>query len=89
MAQSNSKLPEKEDRQVQEDLLAEIIRLHPGHLTFEELVVLMRGGLGDADPIEIRDPIDALKGAGLVRLNGNIVEPTHPLICASKIFEFP
>jgi hypothetical protein len=58
-----SKAPEK-DRQVEQDLLSEIISLDPRHLTLEELVVKMK-----ADPamrIALRSSIHWMNSGPLV-----------------------
>lgn len=83
-----SKAPEK-DRQVEQDLLSEIISLDPRHLTLEEWVVKMKGRSSDADRTAILDPLDELQSYGLIRLNGDVVEPTYPALCFAEIFEIP
>lgn len=83
-----SEAPEK-DRQVEQDLLSEIIGLHPSHLTVEELVVKMKGGSSAEDRNAILDPLDELRSYGLIRLNGDVVEPTYAVLCAAEIFQIP
>jgi superfamily II helicase len=83
-----SKATEK-DRQVEQDLLSEIISLNPRHLMLEELVVKMKGGSSDTDRIAILDPLDELRSYGLIRLNGDVVEPTYAALCAAEIFQIP
>lgn len=80
--------PEK-DRQVEEDLLSEIVGLHPSCLTVEELVVKMKGRSSSIDRIAILDPLDDLQSYGLIRLNGDVVELTYPALCFAEIFEIP
>ncbi len=84
-----SKAPEKDDRQVDQDLLSEIISLHPNHLTLEELIVKVRGRRSNTDRIAIHDPLNELLSYGLVRLNGDVFEPTYPALCFAEIFEIP
>lgn len=80
---------EKDERQVEQDLLSEIISLHPGHLTLEELVVKMKGESSGPNRVAILDPLDELQSKGLIRLNGEVVEPTYAALCTAKIFEIP
>lgn len=70
---------------VEQALLSEIITL-PHRLTPEELVLWMRGRTSDADRNEILDALSVLKRSGLVRQNGEVIEPTHAAICADEIF---
>ncbi|HEY8814231.1 MAG TPA: hypothetical protein VIP57_03905 [Candidatus Dormibacteraeota bacterium] len=80
-----SKTSEKDERQVAQALLSEIITL-PDRLTPEELVLWMRGRTSDADRNEIIDALSVLKRSGLVRQNGEVIEPTHAAIRADEIF---
>ncbi len=83
------KTSEKDDRQVEQDLLAEIISLAPCHLTLEELIVKMKGEPSGTNRVAILDPLDELRSMGLIRLNGDVVEPTYAALCAAEIFEIP
>lgn len=90
MSQSSSESLEDRDLRVERGLLSEIIFLHPDHLTFEELVIKMEGGPGDTNRIEILDSFQVLRRSGLVRLNGEVVEPTYAALRAAVIFDcFP
>lgn len=89
MSQSSSKSPEERDLRVEYALLSEIIILHPSHLTAGELVVRMEDGPGNTDRIAILDALQALKRSGLVRFNGEVVEPTFATLRASAIFQCP
>jgi len=82
------KAPEK-NRQVEQDLLSEIVTLHPDHLTPAELVLWMRGRTSDADRIAILDALQVLKRSGLTRQNGDVVEPTYATLCVAEIFQIP
>jgi hypothetical protein len=84
-----NKTPEKDKRQVEHGLLSEIIGLHPSHLTLDELVGKMQGGSSSTDRVAILDPLDELRSYGLIRLNGDVVEPTYAALCAAKIFQIP
>jgi hypothetical protein len=46
----------------------------------------MRGESSDADRVEILDALLALKRSGLVRQNGEVIEPTRAAIRADEIF---
>ena len=89
MSQPNSKSLEDRDLMVEQALLSEIIFLHPDHLTSDELVLRMEDGPSDIGRITILDSFQALKRSGLVRLNGEVVEPTYAALRAAAIFECP
>jgi hypothetical protein len=86
---SSSKSPEERDLWVEHSLLSEIITLHPNRLTSEELVVRMEDGPSQTDRVAILDTLQALRRSGLVRLNGEVVEPTYAALRAAAIFECP
>lgn len=75
---------QKRDRHVQRMVLLEVVALHPDRLTPDELAVRLED---DPDRLAIMDAIDALKRSGLVRLTGEIIEPTHAAVGAAKIFQ--
>jgi hypothetical protein len=81
--------PEDRDLWVEQALLSEIIFLHPDHLTSEELVLRMEDGPNDTGRIAILDSFQALRRSGLVRLNGEVVEPTFATLRAAAIFLLP
>lgn len=70
---------------VEQALLSEIITL-PDRMTPDELLLWVRGTTSDADRIEILDALSALKRSGLVRQNGEVIEPTYAAIRADEIF---
>ncbi|HEY8816272.1 MAG TPA: hypothetical protein VIP57_14350 [Candidatus Dormibacteraeota bacterium] len=84
-SQASSPSPEERDLRVEQALLSEIIALSD-RLTPEELILWMRGRSSDPDRIEILDALLVLKRSGLVRQNGEVVEPTHAAIRADEIF---
>jgi hypothetical protein len=88
MCQSSSKSPEERDLWVEHSLLSEIIILHPDHLTSEELVVRMEDGPSDTGRVAILDTLQVLKRSGLIRFNGEVVEPTYAALRAAAIFQF-
>jgi hypothetical protein len=70
-------------------LLGEVLLQHPDRLTQDELALRMEGGPNDTDRIAVLDALQELKRSGLIRLNGEVVEPTFALLRAAEIFEFP
>ena len=85
MCQPSSKPPERRDLLVEQALLSEIITL-PDRLTPEELVRWMQDKPSDAGRIEILNALLVLKRSGLVRQNGEVLEPTHAAIRMDEIF---
>jgi hypothetical protein len=77
--------PEKRRLSVEQMLLSEIITL-PDRLTPEELVRWVQDKPSDAGRIEIVDALLVLKRSGLVRQNGEVLEPTHAAVRADEIF---
>jgi hypothetical protein len=70
-------------------LLDEILIQHPDRLTQDELILRMEGGPNGTDRNAVLDALQELKRSGLIRLNGEVVEPTLPILRAAEIFEFP
>lgn len=70
---------------VENALLSEIIILHPDHLTSEELIVRMEDGPSETGRVAIIDALQALKRSGLVRITGEVVEPTYAALRAAAI----
>jgi hypothetical protein len=89
MCRSSSKSSEERDLWVEHALLSEIITLHPDHLTSEELVVRMEDGPSETGRIAILDSLQALKRSGLVRITGEVVEPTYAALRTAAIFQLP
>jgi hypothetical protein len=73
---------QERDRQVQRMVLLEIVAWN--RLTPDELAVRLEN---EPDRLAILDAVDALKRYGLVRFNGEIIEPTHAAVGAAKIFQ--
>jgi hypothetical protein len=86
MCRPSSPSPAKRDLQIKQALLSEIITLHPDHLTPTELILWMGGGSSNADRIATLDALQVLKHSGLVRQNGEVVEPTYAALRADEIF---
>ncbi len=75
------------DRKVKRGVLEVVIDLDPNHLTPSELVLKMTGERDESEVI--RHAIRDLKGCGLLRLNGEVVEPTHAALCAFELLTGP
>lgn len=71
---------------IQYAILAEILTLHPDHLTTEELILRMED-TGDEHRVVLIDMIRALTSFGLVRINGEVVEPTYAALRSAALFE--
>lgn len=82
MRQLSSDSPQERDLWVENAVLLQIVTLHPDHLTRDELVVRM----GD-DPGRpaILNSLEGLKRSGLIRFNGQVVEPTYAALRAIEI----
>jgi hypothetical protein len=89
MPQLSSNSLEDRDLWVEQAVLSEIVFLHPDHLTTDELVLKMEEGPSGTGCIAILDSLQALKRSGLVRLNGEVVEPTYAALRAAAIFGCP
>jgi len=58
-----------------------LIEEHPARLTFEELVLIVRGEPGRDDPGHTtRSAVDALLGAGLLHREGRFLSPTRAAV---------
>jgi hypothetical protein len=87
MCRPSSGQPVDRDLWVEHVVLLEIVSLHPDHLTFEELIVRLEDQASDTDRTAIMDSLQALKRSGLIRFNGDVVEPTFAAVRAAAIFE--
>jgi hypothetical protein len=77
---------EDQDRLLEQGVLTMILSLHPEHLTTAELVLKVAG---DQEPLgeeSIRQAIRDLKGSGLLRRVGDVVQPTHAAIRMDELF---
>jgi hypothetical protein len=86
MIVSNRHPPHEE--QVEYEVLAEIICLHPIRLTLSELVLRVAGKWGGSESVAIEDSIQALKRSGLVRQTGDVLEPTYAALRAAELFRW-
>jgi hypothetical protein len=89
LSQTNSPLPEERDLRIEQSVLSEIIDLHPDHLSKDELILRMEDCPTGTDRIAILDTLQELKRSGLVRFNGEVVEPTFTALRTAEIFELP
>jgi hypothetical protein len=87
MSGTSSRSPAEWDLQLENGLLMEIVMQHPDHLTQGELVTRMEGWPTGTDRIAILDSLQELKRSGLIRINGEVVEPTFAALRAAVIFE--
>lgn len=87
MSKTSSRSPAERNLQLENALLMEIVTQHPGRLTQEELVTRMEDCPAGTDRIAILDSLQELKRSGLVRFNGEVVEPTFAALRAAVIFE--
>jgi hypothetical protein len=71
---------EDEDRLLEHGVLATILSMHPEHLTTAELVLKIAGDQEPSGEESIRQAIRNLKGSGLLRRVGDVVQPTHAAI---------
>jgi hypothetical protein len=88
MSEIEARLPGEEDRRRQQGILNEVLELFPVTLTVEELVrtqVTQRLGDQVAEPWE--QAITELRRAGLLRLSGDVVEPTLAAIRMNELLD--
>jgi hypothetical protein len=88
MSEASSSIGERSLR-LENALLNEILIQHPDHLTQDELILRMEGSPNGTDRIAVLDALQELKRSGLIRLNGEVVEPTLALLRAAEIIGFP
>lgn len=77
---------EDEDRLLEHGVLTMILNLHPEHLTTAELVLKVAGDQEPSDEEPIRQAIRNLKGSGLLRRVGDVVQPTHAAVRMNELF---
>jgi hypothetical protein len=86
---TSSKLPAERALRLEHALLDEILTQDPNHLTQDELILRMEGGPNDTDRGAVLDALQELKRSGVIRLNGEVVEVTYPVLRTAEIFELP
>jgi hypothetical protein len=84
-----SDLPDERGLRLENSLLMEIVGQHPVLLTQEELILWMEDCQAGTDRIAILDALQELKRSGLIRFNGEVVEPTFAAVRSIAIFECP
>lgn len=88
MSEEELRLPGEEDRRRQQGILCEVLERFPINLTVEELVrtqATQRLGDQEAEPWE--QAITELRRDGLLRLNGDVIEPTLAAIRANELLD--
>jgi hypothetical protein len=74
---------------VEELVLQEIISVLPARLTVPELLLWLADAQDEPDQSAIHDAIRELKRSGLIRLNGDVLEPTLITIRAADLLTGP
>jgi len=74
----SAKSPSDEDALIEGALLHLVLDLHPDHLSPDELVREMAVDPARTEDDAVRRAIGSLTRAGLVRLEGTVISPTHP-----------
>ena len=85
MCQSSSASAQERQLWVENAVLSEVIALHPERLTMEELVARMEEPASGTGRVAISDAFETLKRSNLVRLTGEVVEPTHAALRAAAV----
>lgn len=90
MCPPNSKSTDERDLQLEAGLLLEILTLHPDHhLTFEEMILRSTDTENGIGRLEIDFALRELKRFGVIRINGEVLEPTFAAIRISKMLGIP
>jgi predicted transcriptional regulator len=76
-----------EDENTQAAVLRQLLELHPGHLTVEELVREVGGGDSFADRDAVVRAVRDLAGAGLLHRSEAFVEPTRAAVRFSDLLD--
>jgi len=88
MSEDEQRLPGEEDRRRQQGILLEVLEQFPVTLTVDELVrTQATQRLGDQDSEPWEQAITDLRRDGLLRLNGEVVEPTLAAIRANELMD--
>lgn len=88
MSEEGTRLPGEEDHRRQQGILCEVLERFPVTLTVEELVrtqATQRLNDQQAEPWE--QAITELRRDGLLRLNGNVIEPSPAAIRANELLD--
>jgi hypothetical protein len=83
----DSASPADDDARLERALLEEVVFLHPAHLTLAELTLKMDAPDG-SESIAIENSLETLKRAGLVRVKGDVVEPTYAALRVAGLFQW-
>jgi hypothetical protein len=74
-----------EDRRMARAVLVLLLAEHPVRLTIPELVLAFEPGAGFATRDGIEDAVRELAGAGLLRVAGEVAEPTRAAIYFDRL----
>lgn len=66
-------------------ILREIVGLLPARLTIDEMVLWVANRQGDYSAVAAKDAIAKLRRSGLIRLSGDVLEPTLAAFHATEI----
>ena len=90
MSQSTKQSSEEERRlQLETGLLLEILSLHPDHLTFEEMILRVTDTEHGISRLDVDFALKELTRFGVIRINGEVLEPTFAAVRISKMLEIP
>lgn len=81
--------PGERSLRLENSLLLEIVDQHPTPLTQDELVLVKENPSVGTDRIAILDALQELRRSGLIRFNGEVIEPTYAALRSAEIFECP
>lgn len=84
-----SSSPDERGLRLENALLAEILTQDPNRLTKDELTLRMEGSPNGTDRIAVLDALQELKRSGVIRFNGEVVEPTFAALRTAEIFDLP
>jgi hypothetical protein len=82
-------LAAEEDRIVEHAVFTLILDLHPEHLMASELVLKVAGDQDQSEGEAILQAIRDLRGSGLLRYAGDVVEPTHAAVRTVELLTWP
>jgi hypothetical protein len=76
-----------DDDQLEHAVFMEIVTLHPIHPTLDELHLALSDSRGELGRAVVEDSLWSLRRFGLVRENGNVLEPTLAAIRATEVIQ--
>lgn len=87
MCQPDSTPSEERELWLEKAVLLDIVTVRPRRLSHDELAMRMDDGKSQTDRQAVQDALQSLKRSGLVRLVGDVVEPTLAATCAAVLFD--